>query len=48
MENGTRGIKMIIIEKSGTRSNTLPEIVRWKNLVEALCSEMELWDYMYG
>jgi hypothetical protein len=23
------------------RDQTLPEIVRWKNLVEALCSEME-------
>jgi hypothetical protein len=39
MENSTRGSKNC--RKVLERDQTLPEIVRWKNLVEALCSEME-------
>jgi hypothetical protein len=36
-----------IIEKSWNEiKHTARNRVRWKNLVEALCSEMECWDYV--
>jgi hypothetical protein len=37
-----------IIGKSWNKiKHTARNRVRWKNLVEALCSEMEWWDYIY-
>jgi hypothetical protein len=40
-KNSTRGNK-----NWNEMKNTARNRVRWKNLVEALCSEMEGWDFM--